>query len=314
MPFPPHIDHVLTAYGIRAETKAALYDLYLAMGGEVLEVFADLADGVTAATMLEPDDTLTIREQVVERYLRRNHPRWLEGMPTAESVASARRRGTCGRGGGAAGGVAGERAARGRGRSAVARRHSRPGAQRAFRWARGDDLVRRRGARSRTTRWPSARPRGSSTRFPARSAPRPERSTARTAWRCCGKCSLTSISRPGSATAPSPRSIAATATGTSLRWPRRWNGSSARTRPRSSCRGAALAITHEVNPAKPVSEAIAAMHDRTVESVALALGMTLTEPAGTDDLLLLDSERDESRAAPACVARGLGWTHPANAV
>ena len=82
MSFPPHIDHVLTTYGIRAETRAALYDLYLSLGGEVLEVFADLADGVTSATMLEPDDTLTIREQVVERYLRRNHPRWLEGMPT----------------------------------------------------------------------------------------------------------------------------------------------------------------------------------------------------------------------------------------
>jgi hypothetical protein len=33
MTFPPHIDHVLTTYGIRAETKAALYDLYLALGG-----------------------------------------------------------------------------------------------------------------------------------------------------------------------------------------------------------------------------------------------------------------------------------------
>lgn len=53
------------------------------MGDEVLEVFADLADGVTSAMMLSPDDTLLIRERVVERYLRRNHPRWLEGKPTA---------------------------------------------------------------------------------------------------------------------------------------------------------------------------------------------------------------------------------------
>jgi hypothetical protein len=83
MSFPPHIERVLTAYGIRADTKAALYDLYLSLGGEVLEVFADVADGVTAATMLEPDDTLMLKEQVVERYLTRNHPRWLEGLPTA---------------------------------------------------------------------------------------------------------------------------------------------------------------------------------------------------------------------------------------
>lgn len=83
MPFPSHIDRVLTTYGIRADTKSALYELYLSMGDEVLEVFADLAEGVTSATMLEPDDTLTIREQVIERYLRRNHPRWLQGLPTA---------------------------------------------------------------------------------------------------------------------------------------------------------------------------------------------------------------------------------------
>ena len=173
MPFPPHIDHVLTTYGIRAETKAALYDLYLSMGGEVLEVFADLADGVTSATMLEPDDTLTIREQVVERYLRRNHPRWLEGMPTASlwhpRVAEGRAAG-CGR---AAGRVAGERAARDRRRSAASRRHSRPRPQRAFRRTRGDDLVRRRRARSRRRAGDRRRPRGSSTRSPARSARRP---------------------------------------------------------------------------------------------------------------------------------------------
>lgn len=82
MAFPPHIDRVLDAYAIRPDTKAALYELYVAMGSEVLEVFADLAEGVTAASTLEPDDTLMIRATVFERYLRRNHPRWLEGTPT----------------------------------------------------------------------------------------------------------------------------------------------------------------------------------------------------------------------------------------
>src|SRR5688500_10972089 len=83
MPFPDHIERVLNAYRVSADTKSALYDLYLSLGDEVLEVFADLADGVTSATMLTPDDTLLIRERLVERYVRRNHPRWAEGKPTA---------------------------------------------------------------------------------------------------------------------------------------------------------------------------------------------------------------------------------------
>lgn len=82
MPFPPHIEHVLDHYGIAPDTKAALYDLYLSMGDEVLEAFADAADGVTAASTLTPDDTLTLKHAIVERYLRRNHPQWLDGKPT----------------------------------------------------------------------------------------------------------------------------------------------------------------------------------------------------------------------------------------
>jgi hypothetical protein len=80
--FPSHLNHILDTYGVPADTKAALYDLYVAMGDEVLEVFGDIAEGVASATMLRPEDTLTIRAQVVERYLRRNHPQWLDGTPT----------------------------------------------------------------------------------------------------------------------------------------------------------------------------------------------------------------------------------------
>jgi hypothetical protein len=82
MPFPPHIEGVLDHYGIAPDTKAALYELYLSMGDEVLEVFADVAEGVTAASTLTPDDTLTLKQAIVERYLRRNHPQWLDGKPT----------------------------------------------------------------------------------------------------------------------------------------------------------------------------------------------------------------------------------------
>jgi hypothetical protein len=82
MPFPAHIERVLNDFGVRPDTKAALYDLYVSMGDEVLDVFADLAEGAASASSLQPEDTETIRAQVVERYLRRNHPQWLAGKPT----------------------------------------------------------------------------------------------------------------------------------------------------------------------------------------------------------------------------------------
>jgi hypothetical protein len=83
MPFPPHISRILDDYSIPPDTKAALYDLYVSMGDAVLEVFADVADGVASPTFLTPEDTLSIRARVVERYLTRNHPLWMEGRPTA---------------------------------------------------------------------------------------------------------------------------------------------------------------------------------------------------------------------------------------
>ena len=82
MPFPSHIGEVLDRFGVIAETKAALYDLYLSLGDEVLDVFADLAEHVEPSS-LTPADTLAIRWRVIERYLSRNHPQWLAGKPTA---------------------------------------------------------------------------------------------------------------------------------------------------------------------------------------------------------------------------------------
>lgn len=83
MTFPEHIAAVLEGYGIPADTKAALYDLYVSMGGEVLEVFGDISETVAAPSMLRPEDTTAIRNRVVERYLTRNHPQWAAGKPTA---------------------------------------------------------------------------------------------------------------------------------------------------------------------------------------------------------------------------------------
>ena len=82
MPFPEHIERIFEAFGIRAETKALLFDLFISMGDEVLEVFGDIAESVADPTMLGPEDCSTIRRQLVERYLIRNHPKWIEGKPT----------------------------------------------------------------------------------------------------------------------------------------------------------------------------------------------------------------------------------------
>lgn len=83
MPFPTHIARVLDAYGIAADTKVALYDLYLSLGEEILQVFADVAESAASVHELRPEDTATIKARVVERYLRRNHPLWTAGKPTA---------------------------------------------------------------------------------------------------------------------------------------------------------------------------------------------------------------------------------------
>jgi hypothetical protein len=82
MPFPDHIARVFDDFGIAADTMDALYDLYVTMGDAVLEVFGDIAEGVDSPASLRPEECAPIRARVVERYLRRNHPRWTAGLPT----------------------------------------------------------------------------------------------------------------------------------------------------------------------------------------------------------------------------------------
>jgi hypothetical protein len=82
MAFPPHIAQVLEAFGVPADTKAALYDLYVAMGEEALEVFGDIAEGIDSPANLRPEHTVGVRTRLVERYLTRNHPLWRSGQPT----------------------------------------------------------------------------------------------------------------------------------------------------------------------------------------------------------------------------------------
>ena len=55
-------------------------------------------------------------------------------------------------------------------------------------------------------------------------------------------------------------------------------------------RGSALATTHEMDPATPISATIAEHHDRTIARVVQALGDTLTPASVDDELLLMNSE------------------------
>jgi len=81
MPFPPHIERIFDAFRVPGDTKAALYELYVSMGDEALEVFGDIAEPADPST-LRPEQCEAIRSELVERYLRRNHPLWMEGKPT----------------------------------------------------------------------------------------------------------------------------------------------------------------------------------------------------------------------------------------
>ena len=274
--FPEHIGRILDAYGVRSDTKAALYDLYVSMGDEVLEVFADLAEKSPALDALLPEDTTQIRSTVVERYLTRNHPQWLAGQPTASLWHP---RVTEGRASGLAmplrrnekpdGILMLGRNAHYGGRQetisfdivaadlqdaidiglAVGQQHTMPGSvgetSGTFDAAAGISLI-----------WeiqPNVyKPSADRNRAIAKVYRRHRdwhllTLTAALDWLQGQKCAIYIL------------------------------------------RGEALAATHEVNPGKPVSQTIVTLHNRTVEQVAHTAGLEL---AGTDDddgLLLLDS-------------------------
>ena len=289
MPFPSHIEQVLTSYGVRTDTKAALYELYLTLGGEVLEVFADLAEGVTAATTLEPDDTLTIRAEVVRRFVARNHPKWLEGTPTASLWHP--------------------RAAEGRASGAAVPLGSIP-----------EEALRVVGADQPTPAGILIL--GRNAHFAGRS----ETISFDIIPRSLDEAIAIGLAEgrqhtiPGSVgetsgTFDSARSLA-------LLWEiqpnvykpagernheiakvyrrhRNWHLLTLASailwlREQETAvfilRGAGLEVTHAADPEKPISETIAALHDRTVEQVAAALGAALATPSDDDGLVLLDSD------------------------
>ncbi|HUO85519.1 MAG TPA: hypothetical protein VM534_10440 [Thermoanaerobaculia bacterium] len=80
--FTEAVAAVLEQWGVRPETKAALHDLYVALGGDAIEVFAEIAETRPSPADVAPADLAPIQLQVAERYLRRHHRRWLDGETT----------------------------------------------------------------------------------------------------------------------------------------------------------------------------------------------------------------------------------------
>jgi len=274
LPFPEHIERVLTSYGVRADTKAALYDLYVSLGDEVLEVFGDIAEGVSSVTELRPEDTLAIRAAVVERFLRRNHPRWVAGTPTPSLWHP--------------------RAAEGRASGAAVPLHVHPNG--LFVLGRNAHY----GGRSETISFDIV-----AQELEDAIAIAAAEGQQHTLPGSVGETSGTFDSARGVAliwevqpNVYKPRDERNRAIAKLYRRHRNWHVDTLTAALEwlrgQHCaifilRGNALAIAHEVNPAKPVSKTIASLHDRTVEEVARALSLALLDPTDDDELVLLDS-------------------------
>lgn len=287
MSFPAHIERVLTTYGVRADTKAALYELYLSMGADVLEIFSDLAEGVASVAELHPEDTSVIRERMVERFLTRNHPRWIEGHPTASFWHP--------------------REAEGRASGAVIPLGELP--ESARRAAGGESLPDGMLLFGRNAHFGG--------RIDTISFDVIPRDIGEAI--AIGKAEGRQHTLPGSVGETS--GTFDSAHGVALLWevqPNVYKPAGERNREIARLyrrhrnwhlatlasaldwllgqrcaiyilRGSALAATHEVNPAKPVSATIAEHHDRTVARVAEAFGASLVDPATEDEFALIES-------------------------
>lgn len=285
MPFPSHIAQILDDYGVRADTKAALYDLYVSMGPDVLEVFGDIAETVATPAHLTPEDTLPIRAKVVERYLARNHPRWLEGTPTPSLWHPRALEGR-------ASGLAmplGELSGVVRavvdhvpdGILVLGRNAHYGGRQETISFdviARDpEDALRLGLATGQQHTLPGSAGETSGT-FDATRGVALIWEIQPNVYKPAGERNreIAKIHRRH-------RNWHLVTLAAALQWLAQQNCET------FILRGEALAATHEVNPGKPVSETIVALHNRTVDAVTRALGMHVTEVTSDDELVLLDS-------------------------
>ena len=275
MPFPEHIDRIFEAFGIAADTKSAVYDLYVSMGPDALEAFSDIAETVPSPAVLRPEDCADIRARVVERYLRRNHPQWLDGTPTPSLY---RPRAAEGR---AAGLAIPLGPAEGRGIMVQGRDAHFGGRDSTISFdviaADLDDAIALGLAAGQQHTLPGSAGATSGTIDAAGSIallweiqpnvykPAGDRNRA-----------IAKIYRRH-------RDWHVMTLAAALDWLR------AKSFRVYIVRGEALAPTHEVNKAKPLSPTIVALHNRTVESVARELGLALTPATRDDDQTLLNA-------------------------
>ena len=289
MPFPAHILRILDAYGVAADTKSALYELYVAMGDEVLEVFGDIAEGVASASMLRPEDTLSIRRRVVERYVARNHPLWLESQPTPSlwhpRELEGRASGVAlplGDVGPAARAAIGDAQPIPDGVVILGRNAHSAGRQETISF----DVV----ARELSDAMAIGLAAGQQHTIPG--------SVGETSGTLDGARRIAliweiqpNVFKPGAERNAEIAKI--------YRRHRNWHVATfasavewlrAREIAVYVLRGSALAPTHENNPQKPISETIAAHHDRTVRQVAAALDLALIDATDDDGFLLLETE------------------------
>jgi hypothetical protein len=286
--FPEHIERVFDAFGVPPDTKAAVYDLYVAMGEEVLEVFGEIAETIESPGDLRPEHCDTVRTRLVTRYLRRNHPLWHEGQPTASFY---RPRALQGRASGLA----------------IPLGSIQPRAQKLLdpdQPVPGGILMQGRnahfGGRQETISFDLVdadladaiaigQAAGQQHTLPG--------SVGETSGSLDGERSLALIweIQPNVYKPVGERNRAIAKV---YRRHRNWHiitlvaaidwlrSKGFRT---YILRGEALAATHEVNRAKPVSAGIVALHNRTVENVTKGLELSLVPTTRDDELLLLDS-------------------------
>ena len=288
MPFPEHIEAVFTAFRIAPDTKAALYDLYVAMGAEVLEVFAEVSEKVSAPSELRPEDTLTIRETLVERYLRRNHPRWLENIPTpsfwSPRVTEGRANGLAvpiGDVTSVAASVISDDQPTPNGILMLGRNAHYGGREETISFdviaADLDDAIAVGKAVGQQHTLPGSIGETSGT-FDGANGVALIWEVQPNVYKPAGdrNRAITKVYRKH-------RNWHLVTLAAALEWLRQHNTKT------FILKGEALAIAHEVNPQKPVSPVIAELHNRTVAEVTATLGVELLEPTLEDDGILRES-------------------------
>lgn len=288
MPFPEHIEAVFAAFGIAADTKAALYDLYVSMGAEVLDVFAELSERVASPSELRPEDTLKIRETIVEKYLTRNHSRWRDNIPTpsfwSPRVSEGRAQGLAVPIGDVtivATRVIGDDQPTPAGILMLGRNAHFGGREDTISF----DVI----ASELSDAIAIGKAVGQQHTLPG--------SVGETSGTFDGRHNVALIwevqpnvykpsgdrNREISKIYRKHRNWHLITLAAALEWLKQHNTQT------YILKGEALAITHEVNPEKPVSPMIASLHDRTVDEVTRALGIELREPVLEDDAILRES-------------------------